>query len=62
MDNNKIDLPHHNKVKMLKEIDRIGHGKIIDGILSDPRAEYHQICVHEKIVFDDPNDRDRDWK
>eukprot|EP00957_Ditylum_brightwellii_P186316 14185694-Ditylum_brightwellii.AAC.1 len=77
MDNNKIDLPHNNKVEMLKEINWsnmgeaffdavfpliLGHGKIIDDFLSDPRAEYHQTCVHKKIVFDDPNDEDRDWK
>eukprot|EP00957_Ditylum_brightwellii_P165109 12570767-Ditylum_brightwellii.AAC.2 len=57
MDNNKIDLIHNNKVKMLEEIDWsntneaffdavfpsiLDHDKIIDDFLSDPRAEYHQ--------------------
>eukprot|EP00957_Ditylum_brightwellii_P145936 11113385-Ditylum_brightwellii.AAC.1 len=40
----------------------VDHGKIIDDFLSEPRAEDHQTCVHKKIVFDDPNDEDMDWK
>eukprot|EP00957_Ditylum_brightwellii_P106060 8089638-Ditylum_brightwellii.AAC.1 len=40
----------------------LGHSKIIDDFLSNPRAEYHQTCVLEKIVFDDANDKDRDWE
>eukprot|EP00957_Ditylum_brightwellii_P060144 4567274-Ditylum_brightwellii.AAC.1 len=77
MDNKKIDLPHNDKVDMLKEINWsnmndaffdvvfpsiVDHGKIIDDFLPDPRAEYHQTCVHEKIMFNDLNDKDRDWK
>eukprot|EP00957_Ditylum_brightwellii_P038960 2944451-Ditylum_brightwellii.AAC.1 len=40
----------------------VGHGKIVDDFLTDPRAEYDRTCQHKKIVFDDPNDEDRDWK
>eukprot|EP00957_Ditylum_brightwellii_P026136 1976429-Ditylum_brightwellii.AAC.1 len=75
-DNNKIDLPHNDEAKMLKDINWsnmneafytvfpaiFGHDKIVDDFLSDPRAEYHQTCVHEKIVLDDTNDEVRDWK
>ena len=76
-DNNKIDLPHNDEVDMLKDIDWsnlnetffgavfpsiVGHGKIIDEFFSDPRAECHRTCLHEKIKFDDPNDEDRDWR
>eukprot|EP00957_Ditylum_brightwellii_P068234 5180140-Ditylum_brightwellii.AAC.1 len=40
----------------------VGHGKIIDEFLADPRSEYHRTCQHKNIVFDDSNDEDRDWK
>eukprot|EP00957_Ditylum_brightwellii_P208272 15356603-Ditylum_brightwellii.AAC.1 len=76
-DNNKIDLPHNDEVKMLKDIDWsnmneaffndvfpsiVGHGKIIDDFLAGQRAEYRTTYQYKKIVFDDPNDENRDWK
>eukprot|EP00957_Ditylum_brightwellii_P073119 5557361-Ditylum_brightwellii.AAC.1 len=75
--NNKIDLPLNDEVKKLKDINWnnmdeaffdtvfpsiVGHGKIVDEFLADPRAEYHITCQHKNIVFDDPNDEDGDWK
>eukprot|EP00957_Ditylum_brightwellii_P177609 13528586-Ditylum_brightwellii.AAC.1 len=56
-DNNKTDLPVNDDVKMLKDIDWIntneaffgivfpsivGHGKITDEFLVDPRTEYYR--------------------
>eukprot|EP00957_Ditylum_brightwellii_P073740 5603966-Ditylum_brightwellii.AAC.1 len=76
-DNNEIDLPLNDEVEMHKDINCsnmneaffvavfpliVDHGKIIDEFLADPRAEYHRTCQYENIVFDDPNDEDRDWK
>eukprot|EP00957_Ditylum_brightwellii_P139393 10622895-Ditylum_brightwellii.AAC.2 len=73
-----MDLPENNEVKMLNDINWsnmneaffdivfpsiVGHGKIIDEFIADPRAEYYRTCQHKNIVFDDPNDdEDRDWK
>eukprot|EP00957_Ditylum_brightwellii_P057838 4386081-Ditylum_brightwellii.AAC.1 len=39
-----------------------GHVNIIDKFLANPRAEYHRTPQHKNIVFDNPNDEDRNWK
>jgi len=40
----------------------LGHAKIIDKFLSDPRASYHETVVRDEIVFHDEENYDPDWK
>jgi hypothetical protein len=39
----------------------IGHAKIIDEFLSDPRETYYDTVLRDKIVFHDPHASDPDW-
>jgi hypothetical protein len=39
-----------------------GHAKLIDKFHSSTKSPYHVTVMNEKIVFDDPDDDDPDWK
>jgi len=40
----------------------LGHAKIIDKFLSDPRASYNDTVVRDGIIFHDEDHNDPDWK
>jgi len=40
----------------------VGHAKIVDKFLADPKAPYHETLWNHKILFHDDNDDDPDWK
>jgi hypothetical protein len=39
-----------------------GHAKIIDKFLANPRAPFHETVKNHKIVFNDTDNDDPDWK
>ena len=39
----------------------VGHAKLIDKFLSDPRATYHDTVVKGNIIFHGPDAADPDW-
>jgi hypothetical protein len=39
-----------------------GHAKKLDKYLADPKAEFYETVIHDKITFHDEDAEDPDWK